>query len=288
MRALEYCLVRLILATLRYPPLGLAMRIGALYAHLFDLAAPRLRKVALRNLELAGLGARPDIVDGVFESISRILVTFARFPDIGRNNIRDWIDYQGLEYYKQAKSRGKGVLFATAHLGNWELSAFAHALMTEPMHVVVRPLDNSKIDDLVETRRQMSGNTVISKKDAARAILKALRANDAVGILVDQNSMPEEGVFIDFFGHKACSNSAFARIAAYSGATVIPGFALWSKTDRRYVLRFYEPFETTGDMAADTQRLHSALEQVIREYPDQWLWIHKRWKTRPPGEASLY
>jgi Kdo2-lipid IVA lauroyltransferase/acyltransferase len=151
----------------------------------------------------------------------------------------------------------------------------------------VRPLDNRLIDDFVERRRALSGNRVVTKKVAARTILRALEANQPVGILVDQNSLLNEGVFVDFFGVPACTNAAFVKLAAHSGATVIPGFALWSQEERKYVLRFYPPVEISGDVVADTQRLHSVIEDVIRTYPDQWLWIHRRWKTRPPAEPSL-
>jgi len=154
--------------------------------------------------------------------------------------------------------------------------------------VVVRPLDNPLIDRLVEHRRALSGNRPIYKKDYARAILKALAANQAVGLLIDQNAAPASGVFVDFFGLPACASTGFAKLAAHSGAAVIPGFALWSETERRYVLRFYPPVAMTGDAARDTEVLQSRLEEVIREYPGQWLWIHRRWKTRPPGEPSLY
>ena len=146
-----------------------------------------------------------------------------------------------MEYFDEADRAGRGVLFATAHLGNWELSAFAHALLAAPMHVVVRPLDNPLIDRLVERRRALSGNRPIFKKDFARAILKALAANQAVGILIDQNASPDTGVFVDFFGIPACAGTGFAKLAAHSGAAVIPGFALWSEKERRYVLRFYPP-----------------------------------------------
>ncbi|MCP5111418.1 MAG: lysophospholipid acyltransferase family protein, partial [bacterium] len=157
-----------------------------------------------------------------------------------------------------------------------------------PMHVVVRPLDNPLIDRLVERYRTLSGNRVIEKKDGARGILRALSRNEAVGILIDQNSSLDEGVFVPFFGTPACSNTGFAKIAARSGATVIPGFALWSAEENRYILRFYPPMEMTGDAADDTRRLHARLEEVIREHPNQWLWIHRRWKTRPPGEPEIY
>jgi KDO2-lipid IV(A) lauroyltransferase len=246
----------------------------------------------MRNLELAypekTAAERKAIVDEVFRSIGRLLYSFARFPQINAENISEWIRYEGLEHYVEAKKAGRGILFATAHLGNWELSAFAHGLMTEPMHVVIRPLDNPRIDQLVETRRQLSGNRLIEKWDGARAILRALQQNEATGILIDQNTSLEEGVFVDFFGTPACANTAFAKIASRTGAAVIPGFALWEQAEQRYVLRFYPPLAMTGDAAEDTRRLQAQLEAVIREYPGQWLWIHRRWKTRPKGEKSIY
>jgi Kdo2-lipid IVA lauroyltransferase/acyltransferase len=287
-QTLEYWLAALALWSLQHAPLAVARRLAGLYAKLLDRSLPRLRRVAERNLELAGFADRGRIVDGVYASIGRLLLAFARFPKLDRRNVDEWIRYEGLDHFAEAKKQGRGVLFATAHLGNWELSAFAHALMTEPMNVVVRPLDNPRIDRMVERRRRMSGNRVIEKADAARTILRALKNNDAVGILVDQNSSLGEGVFVDFFGTPACAGAAFVKLAARSGAAVIPGFALWSERDRRYTLRFYPPLPITGDTAADTQALHSLLESVIREHPDQWLWIHQRWKTRPPGEAALY
>ncbi len=288
----EYVLVRAAVFTLQYAPLAVAMRLGRFYAALLDRAVPRLRRVALRNLEFAlpelDARARARTVDGVFGSVGRLLLVFSRFPRIHRANIGQWIRYEGYEHFEAAIRCGKGVLFATAHLGNWELSAFAHALLSGPMDVVVRPLDNPLIDAFVERRRTLSGNRVIAKKEFARPMLSALRSNRAVGILVDQNSVPEHGAFVDFFGVPACAATGFARLAARSGAAVIPGFALWSDAEGRYVLRFYPPVPMTGDAPADTAAVQKVLESAIREHPDQWLWIHRRWKTRPPGEPPLY
>jgi len=285
---IQYLLARLVLWSLAHSSVGLAN----FYARLLDSALPRLRKTARRNLELAypekSRDEREAIINEVFHSIARLLHTFARFPEMNAGNISKWISYEGLDYYTAAKTRGKGVLFATAHMGNWELSAFAHGLMTEPMNVVIRPLDNPRVDRIVEDRRRLSGNRLIEKWDGARAILRALHENEAVGILIDQNTSLQEGVFVDFFGTPACANTAFAKIAARTGAVVIPGFALWLEDEQRYVLRFYPPVEISGDAAEDTKRIHARLEQVIREYPGQWLWIHRRWKTRPPGEPSIY
>ena len=246
----------------------------------------------MRNLEMAmpalPLERRKQIADGAFRSIARMLVAVARFPRIDKQSVAQWIRYEGFEHFEAARKRGKGVLFATAHLGNWELSAFAHAILTEPMHVVVRPLDNPRIDELVERYRGLSGNHLISKREFARPILAALRRNEAVGILVDQNASLENGVFVELFGIPACVNASFAKLAAHSGAAVIPGFAVWSESERRYVLRFYPEVPVTGDAAADTQAVQRAVEQAIAEYPDQWLWMHRRWKTRPPGDPPLY
>lgn len=285
----EYCLALAVIQSLELAPVPMAYWLARRYTKLLDLAIPRLRRVAYRNLALALPAADPRaIVDGVFRSIARLLVTFAKFPSIHSGNVSRWIRYEGREHFDDAIRAGSGVLFATAHLGNWELSAYAHALMAAPMNIIARPLDNPLIDRLVEHHRCLSGNRLIYKKDFARSILKALSANEAVGILIDQNASPDTGVFVDFFGIPACAGTGFAKIAAHSGAAVIPGFALWSDEERRYVLRFYPPVAVTGDAARDTQELQSLLEQVIREYPDQWLWIHRRWKTRPAGEASLY
>lgn len=286
---IEYWAALAVIGSLRFTPLAVANTLARLYARLLDVAIPRLRRTAYRNLTIALPDAdAPRITNGVFDSIARLLVAFARFPDINTDTVGAWIRYDGLENFEAARAKRKGVLVATAHLGNWELSAYTHALMTAPMHVVARALDNRFIDHLVERRRELSGNTVILKREAARPILRALATGSAVGILIDQNASVAEGVFVPFFGIPACANSAFVKFAHHSGAPVVPGFALWSDAERRYVLHFYPEIPMTGDVATDTAALQAFLEARIREHPDQWLWIHRRWKTRPRGEPPLY
>jgi KDO2-lipid IV(A) lauroyltransferase len=287
-KTVEYWLARFVLATLSLTPPSTANTLARFYVRVLDLALPRLRRTALKNLEMAGFAGRERITTGVFDSIARLVVSFARFPRITRGNVRELIRYEGLENFEQARSLGKGVLVATGHLGNWELSAFAHAYLAAPMYFVVRPIENARIDALVEHRRELSGNHPIAKKDAARGILRALTESEAVGVLIDQNTTADQGVFIDFFGVQACAGSAFVKLAHHSGAAVVPGYALWSEKEGRYVLHFEPAVEMTGDVQQDTQRVHARLEAAIRKHPDQWLWIHRRWKTRPPGEKPIY
>ena len=155
---------------------------------LLDIALPRLRRIAMRNLEIAypekAHVERVRIADGAFDSIARLIARFVRFPQMNRGNIEHWISYEGFENYNRAKQQGRGILIATAHLGNWELSAFAHGFLTEPMNIIIRPLDNHRIDQLVERNRKLSGNRLIEKWDSARSILRALHQNEPVGVLM--------------------------------------------------------------------------------------------------------
>lgn len=288
----EYALAAMLMGALRRLPLPAANKLARAATRTLDLILPKLRRTARTNLSFAmpdaSTAAREEIINAVFQSLARLLLAMARFPDLSAKNIGDWIGYEGLEHYHAAKSAGRGVLIATAHLGNWELSAFAHALMTEPMNVMVRPLDNPLLDRLVEWRRTLSGNRLILKRDAARLVIRALKNNEPVGILIDQNTSAAEGVFVNFFGRPACAGAAFVKFAHHSGAAVIPGFALWHAREQRYILRFYPQIQLTGDVQRDTQAVHSAIESVIRQHPDQWMWIHRRWKTRPEGEPGIY
>ena len=289
----EYAAFAGSMATLRYSPRWKAEILARVYAGALDTAVPRLRRIAMRNLELAmpeiGLQQRRAIADGVFRNLARVLAAVARLPDLTRENIHEWIAHEGLEHLREAQRRGRGVLIATGHLGNWELSVSAHTLLCgDTMSVVVRPLDNPKIDRFVERRRELFGNRMIGKKDFARALLKALQCGETVAMLVDQNNMLDEGVFVDFFGVPARAGTGFAKIAARTGAAVVPGFAVWNEAERRYRLKFYPPVEMTGEVEEDTRRVQAAIERAIREYPDQWLWIHRRWKARPEGQPDLY
>jgi len=290
---LEYAGASAMVASLRYPPRPIAERLARGYAGLLDFAVPRLRRIAMRNLELAmpelPIAERQRIADGVFRSIARVFIGVARLPDLTTANIHEWIAHDGLEHLRAAQARGKGVLVATGHLGNWEFSINAHTLLGgDTMSVVVRPLDNPLLDDFVRQRREMFGNRMIGKKEFIRSLLKALQAGETAAMLVDQNNTLDQGVFVDFFGMPARTGTSFAKMAAHTGAAVVPGFAVWIEAEKRYRLKFYPALELTGDIAEDTQRVQAAMERAIREHPDQWLWVHRRWKARPEGQPDLY
>lgn len=287
--AAEYCLAVAIIKSIEWSPMPVAAWLARRYMALLDRAVPRLRQAAYKNLAFALPDLDPKAAtDAVFDSLGRVLLAFAKFPRMRRETLDRWIRCEGLEHFDGALRTGRGVLIATGHLGNWELSAFAHAWLNGPMNVVVRPLDNPYIDRLVERRRMLSGNRSISKREIARPILKALAANEAVGMLIDHNASADAGVFADFFGKPACADTGFVKLAARSGAPVVPGFAIWSEAERRYVLRFYPEVPMTGDAERDARAVQATLEAIVRAHPTEWLWIHRRWKTRPPGEPPLY
>jgi KDO2-lipid IV(A) lauroyltransferase len=219
---------------------------------------------------------------------------FARFPKWRRENVASFVVLEGHENFLAGQARNKGVLFLTGHMGGWEVSSFAHAIYGFPLHFIVRPLDNPRVNALVESYRGFSGNQPISKNESARAVLTILRERGTIGILADQNTMPEEGVFVPFFGTPACTTTGIARLALHTDAAVVPGYALWDKTLGKYRLRFEPALDLirTGDGEHDirenTARFTKVIEEFARRYPDQWLWIHARWKTRPPGEQQIY
>ena len=295
---LEYALVWPWIKLLGLLPRSLARAIGiaiGLAVHAFHR---RLRRVALRNLALAfpemPERERRRLARGEFISLGRQLAEVCLFPRYTRENVSRVVVYDGFENFEHAYARGKGVLFLTGHLGAWELSAFAHSLNGHPLKIVMRRLDNPYLDALIQRYRTMHGNRTVDKDDFVRGLLSAMRAGETVGILMDTNMTPPQGVFVDFFGIPACTASGLARIALRTGAAVVPGFTVWDSTLRKYILRFDPAVELirTGDDEADivanTAKFTKVIETFIRRYPDQWLWVHRRWKTRPPGQPPLY
>ncbi len=295
---LEYAPVWLLVRVLGALPRPLARAIAIALGHLVYRMHGRLRRVGRRNLEIAfpqkNAAERKRILAAEFTSLGRLLAEVCRFPSYTRENISQVAVYDGFENYAAAHQRGKGVLFLTAHLGGWEIGSFMHSLHGHPLHVVVRPLDNPYVDRLVEKFRTLHGNTTFSKQDFARGLLSAMKAGETVGLLMDTNMTPPQGVFVDFFGLPACTASGVARVALHTDAAVVPAFTIWDPVLRKYRVRF-DPALTlvrTGndaeDVVTNTARFNKVIEDYVRRYPDQWLWVHRRWKTRPPGSPPVY
>src|SRR2546425_11015607 len=294
----EYILAWLLIKTFSMMPRSHAYSAARILGRAGFHLAGRQRHAGLHNLRMAfpemSEPQREQILRRSFQNLGRLLVEFTHFPELNKGNISQYVVHDGLENYLEGLSRGRGVIFMTAHFGAWELSSFAHALYGFPLKFVVRPIDNPRVEKLISDYRTLSGNIPIERRRATRDILKALRQNEAVGILFDQNTTRSEGVFADFFGIPAATTPSIALFALRAGAAVIPGFLIWDEKLKRHRLRLDPPVElvNTGDLSHDvlenTKRVSQILESYVRKYPDQWLWIHRRWKTRPEGEPSIY
>jgi KDO2-lipid IV(A) lauroyltransferase len=295
---LEYAAVWLLLKTIGAIPRLLARFIGARTAALLFWMRPGLRAAAAENLKLAFPGwskkQRRAAIRSMIQQLGWMAAEFAHFPQQTKNNIDRIILLDGFENFATAQARGQGVLFLTGHMSAWEMAPFAQALYGNPLHFLVRPIDNPRVDVLITKYRCLNGNQPIDKNQSARAVLKVLKSKGTVGILADQNTQPSEGVFVDFFGIPACTTAGLARFALHTGAAVVPVFVHWDDDIRKYRLCFDPEVELvrTGDDITDirenTQRFTRVIENYVRRYPGQWLWVHRRWKTRPPGEPPIY
>jgi Kdo2-lipid IVA lauroyltransferase/acyltransferase len=295
---LEYTAAWAGLKTLGLLPRPVARFVGATFAAVAYTLRTPLRRAAMFNLGLAfpesSEAERERIVRGMIRQIGWMAGEFSQFPKYTPENIARIVEIDGAENFAAAQRRGKGVLFLTGHMSAWELAPFAHALYGHPLHFLVRPVANARVDALINRYRCLSGNRPIEKNRSARAILKVLGGGGTVGILADTNTALEEGVFVNFFGIPASTTSGLARIALRTDAALVPGFLAWDAERRKYRLQFAPALDLvrTSDEEADvrenTLRFTSVIEDYVRKHPDQWLWVHKRWKTRPPGEPPIY
>jgi Kdo2-lipid IVA lauroyltransferase/acyltransferase len=295
---IEYAAAWTILKVVSLAPRAFALRAGQAVGALAYAVLRRLRRHAEVNLRLAfpdlDEGERRRIRRGVFRNLGRLLGEVSQFPRLNRENISSIVVYEGLGNYLSAVAEGRGVILLTGHIGAWELSVYAHSIYGHPMSFLARRIDNPLVERLAESYRARYGNRSIDKIGSVREVLKTLKSGGVVGILADLNTSLEEGVFCDFFGVEACSTAGVATLALRTGAVVLPGYLIWDEKKRIHRLHFEPPVETidTGnqreDVIANTARYAKALESIIRRHPDQWLWIHRRWRTRPEGEPEIY
>lgn len=300
--AVEYFAARAALGVMGILPRSAAVGLSKIILRIVPVVIPSLWHTGLRNLEIAfpekTVAERETILAGTFENLGRVLGELSQAHKLTPEKLAEIIDFdlddESKAVYARNKAEGRGVLITTGHLGNWELLVLGFAALYEPINYLARPLDNPRIDEMLNNRRTRFGNKPINKRNSAMTAIKILRDGGILGILADVNAQAKEGVFVPLFGLQACTASGAAMLAIRSGAMIFPTFCVWDENTKRYKFvhgSLLEPPDT-GDRKQDiveTTALYTAeIEKVIRQYPDQWMWIHKRWKTRPPDEPPLY
>jgi KDO2-lipid IV(A) lauroyltransferase len=293
----EYWLACAVLGFFRALPLSSGIALARVIAR-FGFWFPKLRRTGERNLQLAFAdladAERRRLLLGSFENLGRLLAIFSCFTKSKGDKLKSLVECQGLDRLQAATQKKRGVILFTGHIGAWELSSFGLSLFGHPLSFLVRRIDNPKIEEMVDRARRSRGNRTIDKTSAAREMLQILRDGGTLGILVDLNTLDREAIFVDFFGRPASTTFIVAKLALRTGAEVLPVFAPWDEQRKRFSLIVDEPLriERTGDEDEDVRRLTQqytrVVEDYVRKYPDQWLWIHRRWKTRPAGEKNLY
>jgi len=289
---LAYLFCRALLASLALLPRRCGQAVGRGCGLLFYLISPRHRTVALANLEVAfGEAATPRrrarLARASFAHAGMIMADAAYFRRAVRLPLERVAVYEGQEHLIEAAAEGRGVLVFSGHFGHWELVALLQARIGVPFTMVVRPLENGRLNDFLTGLRGITGNEVIAKYDAARGVLRALRKGRAVALLIDQNVRGESGLFVDFFGVPASTTPSLATFALKCGAPIVPVFS-YPMPDGRLLIRYGPPLRAVRrgtiaeDILAITRLCTSLLEAEIRRHPEFWLWMHNRWRTRPP------
>ena len=296
---LEYAAAKSVLSTLGHLPAPAAMAVGRTIGKLAYVFAGNLRRTGAVNLRLAFPEKtdeeREQLLRECFDNLGRQLGFFSQFSTRSLEDLQNLTEPHGLEHLETAKANmHSGLILFTAHLGAWELTSFGPSLFGHSFSFLVRRIDNPRIEELIDRVRIRFGNKTIDKLSAARSMVKLLRSKGVLGLLPDLNTLDAEAIFVDFFGVPAATNFIMAKLALRTQSPIIPIFAPWSEEKRKYLLLIGPPVfvEQTGDEDEDVRRLTTQLSQVIenqiRQYPGQWLWIHKRWKTRPKGEPAIY
>lgn len=299
---LEYIVARSILGFFGILPRSLAIALGIFLARIGYLVLGRLRRTGVRSLELAfpenSRAKNERILKASFKNLGRVLGETSQFPRATPEKLAVRVEFafdpEEYDKYKKLKAAGRGAIIASPHLGNWEMGVFAYSALLEPIYYLARPIDNALIEDMTVRLRTRFGNRPINKTNSVSSAIELLRGGETLGVLPDVNVHPKEGVFVPFFGIPACTTSGVAMLALRTDAVIVPMCCVWDEAAGKYKLIHGDIIEParTGDRHQDvlqtTAAFTSEIEKFVRAYPEQWLWIHKRWKTRPPGEKELY
>ena len=270
-------------------PLRVATFFATLAGRLAFVVAKRERETALKNLRMAfpekSEEWREQIARNVFINLCKNGIEFLNTYKLNKRNIGLWVDEEGFENVDNSIKKGKGTLLVTCHLGNWELIPFCFAFRGYASTIIVRKLYFHKYDNIIHKVRRSRGIKVMYRDESPRRILKVLKNNESIGMLADQDMDSLEGVFVDFFGHPAYTIVAPIAIALATGAQLLPCFMFRENGKHKYVIEEPMEIEKFKDKKetyrVNMQKWSKRLEDYIRRYPDQWVWIHKRWKTKP-------
>lgn len=295
---IEYFAARFLVGAIGLFPLKISMSVGKNAGKLIGNLLPKLKKHGRRNLEIAlpevSAAEKERILSGTFESLGRQLGLVSHFGAFTPERVRETVEVVGLENFNAAYQKGNGVLFFTGHFGSWEIFFLLPYAFGYGMNMVVRRVDNPLVENFVDNLRTRLGCRTLDKTQSARSMFRVLRKGELLGIMADLNVQEKEGVFVDFFGVPASTTTGIAKLALSTNAAVLPAFAVWDEAKQKYVVHL-EPaldYEKTVDVDEDiktlTQKMTNVVEEYIRRYPEQWLWIHKRWNTRPKGEPGFY
>jgi len=271
-------------------PIRFSLRVGEILGLIVYRIWRSRRRIAIKNIKecISNGGLKidsgyEDIIKASFKNMGRNFVEVVKIFFGFSKKIIDGVELLGEEYFKEAKSKGKGILFITGHCGDWELMAIVFSIRVEPISVIARPLDNPYMNSILERVRRRFGNRVIYKRGALRDIINSLRRNEAVGILMDQSVVSDEGYVLEFLGKGAWTTKMPALIARKTGASVLPVF-INRINGYRHVVKIY-PEITLSDnqdrelaIKEDTRVFSRYIEDYVRQNPSEWLWIHRRWK----------
>lgn len=294
----ELLAIRSLLGAIGALPLETSMRFGKSLGRFLGSRFPKLQKTARRNLDIAFPEMPADekdrIILGTFESIGRHLGFVSHFRKFKLEDVRNVVEVVGKEHFDRAQAAGRGVLFFTGHFGSWEVFNLLPPAFGFGMNILVRRIDNPLLEKYVDSFRTKFGSVTLDKTRSARQMFRVLENGELLGILADLNAQEKEGVFVDFFGVPASTTVSIAKLALKTNAAVLPAFAVWEEAKQKYVVYLEPPVEYEQGDASDenvrelTQKITNVVEKYVRLYPEQWLWIHKRWNTRPPGEDGIY
>lgn len=281
---------KIIINVINHIPLRLRRCFAVLAARMFFYLSPKHRLITIHNLTRAfpdrSLREMIGLAKKSYESFTLVVADFFDIPRLNKENLHRWIRVEGLDHYTEARREGKGVLLFGGHFGNWEIGNAALAILTKPFIFIYRVLDSPVLETGITGVRASYGNISLPKENAMRPMIRLLKQGATINLLIDQNVAWYEGVFVDFFGRKACTTSGLALLAMHTKAPVLPAFAR-RLPDGRYLLKIGRKIDIVrsgnrdDDVLVNTQRFTRMIEEQIREYPEQWFWVHQRWKTRP-------